>query len=171
MADLLISPDPSSPIRLRGHTLLCLQGFRGEGYSPEFVTNMAAIHQALTSDPNRQIEVIASPDAVCGACPHRQFSGCTLNGERSEEEMVEQDREVTRRLGLTEGDRLRWSDLLKRIRNSVSGEDLPSICGSCRWLPLGYCREGINRLREANASETIIGGSLSERIGQELSRM
>jgi hypothetical protein len=171
MADLLMPLGPSSPIQLRGHTLLCLQGFRGAGYSPDFVANMAAIHQALTTDANRQIEVIASPDAVCGACPHQQSSGCTLNGERSEDQMVEQDREVMRRLGLTAGDQLRWGDLLERIRNSVSGEDLPSICGSCRWLPLGYCREGINRLREANVSETICRGNWSEHTGQEPSRM
>ncbi|MGQ0667893.1 MAG: DUF1284 domain-containing protein [Nitrospiraceae bacterium] len=171
MADLHTSLDPYPPIRLRGHTLLCLQGFRGEGYSPEFVSNMAVIHQALTTDPNRQIEVIASPDAVCGACPHRQLSGCTLNGERSEEAMVEQDREVMRRLGLTAGDRLRWGDLLERIQNSVSGEDLPLICGGCRWLPLGYCREGINRLRETTDSETVVGGNRPERICQEPSRM
>lgn len=171
MAVLHTPPGPSSPIRLRGHTLLCLQGFRGEGYSPGFVENMAAIHRALTTDPDRQIEVIASPDAVCGACPHRQLSGCTLNGERSEEAMVVQDHEVMRRLGLMAGDRLRWGDLLERIRNSVGGEDLPSICGSCRWLPLGYCREGINRLRDANVSGTIGGGNRSERIGQEPPRM
>lgn len=149
MADPRQSHDPAPPIRLRGHTLLCLQGFRGEGYSPEFISNMAAIHQALTQDPDRQIEVIASPDAICAACPHRQSSECTLNGQRSEEEMVEQDLVVLRRLGLKAGDRLRWADLLERIRNSIGGDDLPAICGTCRWLPLGYCREGINRLRRA----------------------
>jgi len=147
MADLHVSYDPVPPIRVRGHTLLCLQGFRGEGYSPEFVENMASIHQALTTNPDRLIEVIASPDAICRACPHRQASGCTLNGERSEAEMVEQDRAVMLRLGLNVGDHLRWSELLERVRRAVSGKDLPSICGTCRWLPLGYCQEGINRLR------------------------
>ena len=146
MADPHQSHDPVPPIRLRGHTLLCLQGFRGEGYSPAFISNMAAIHQALIQDPDRRIEVIASPDAVCGACPHRQSSGCTLNGQRSEKEMVEQDQVVLQRLGLKAGDRLRWVDLLERIRNSIGGDELPAICGSCCWLPLGYCREGINRL-------------------------
>jgi hypothetical protein len=40
-----------------------------------------------------------------------------------------------------------WREILERIRRAVSGDDLPSICGNCRWLPLGYCREGIERLR------------------------
>jgi hypothetical protein len=61
--------------------------------------------------------------------------------------MVKQDQVVMQRLGLKPGDRLRWEEILIRIGRAVNGEDLPSICGSCRWLPLGYCREGINRLR------------------------
>ncbi len=148
MADpILMKDDPGTPVRLRAHTLLCLQGFRGEGYSPEFVENMAAIHRSLADRPETTVEVLDSPDAVCGACPHRHPIGCTLNGDRSEEEMRDQDHEVLRRLGLKVGDRLGWQDILTRIRIAVSGEDLPSICGSCRWLPLGYCREGLNCLR------------------------
>ena len=42
------SPSPyHDPIRVRAHTLLCLQGFRGEGYSAGFVENMAAIHSRV----------------------------------------------------------------------------------------------------------------------------
>ena len=39
-------------------------------------------------------------------------------------------------------------EVLDRIRASVKGSHLPGICGSCRWLPLGYCRDGIDQLRE-----------------------
>ncbi len=154
MADLVRNDDSSDMIRLRGHTLLCLQGFRGEGYSAEFIANMAVIHRMLADHPGVLVEVLASPDAVCMACPHRHPSGCTLNGERSEEEMIEQDHEVLRRLGLKVGERLRWQDILARIRTSVTGDDLPSICGSCRWLPLGYCREGINQLHHPGQDST-----------------
>jgi hypothetical protein len=155
MADLVRDDDSSASVRLRGHTLLCLQGFRGEGYSSEFIANMAAIHRTLTDHPEVLVEVLASPDAVCAACPHRHPSGCMLNGERSEEEMIEQDHEVLRRLRLKVGDRLRWYDILARIQTSVTGDDLPSICGGCRWLPLGYCLEGINRLHNSIQGTTV----------------
>lgn len=147
MTELSLLKDGSSPIRLRGHTLLCLQGFRGEGYSPGFVENMASVHRALTEHPETWVEVLASPDVVCGACPHQQTSGCTLNGDRSEEEMRDQDRVVLEKLGLEAGSQVRWREILERIRRSVGGDDLPSICGTCRWLPRGYCREGISQLR------------------------
>lgn len=148
MADLILHDDSSPLIRLRGHTLLCLQGFRGEGYSPAFVENMATIFRTFTDHPETWVEVLASPDVVCGACPHQQPSGCTLNGVRSEGEMQDQDRIVLKKLGLEVGSRVHWRDILERIRQSVCGDDLPSICGTCRWLPLGYCRVGMNRLHE-----------------------
>ena len=159
MTDLVTDDSSSALIRLRGHTLLCLQGFRGEGYSSEFTSNMAAISRTLTDHPEVLVKVLASPDGVCAACPHRHLSGCMLNGERSEEEMIEQDHEVLRRLGLKVGDRVCWYDILARIRTSVTGDDLPSICGGCRWLPLGYCREGINRL--LNPIQDTTGGQVS----------
>ncbi len=146
MTDFVIHNDLSPPIRLRGHTLLCLQGFRGKGYSPEFVENMSAIHRILTDHPETLVEVLDSPDVVCGACPHRHPIGCTLNGDRSEEELKDQDHVVLRRLGLQVGRRVRWQDVLDRIRASLRSDDLSAICGNCRWLPLGLCREGIERL-------------------------
>ncbi len=139
---------PLSPIRLRGHTLLCLQGFRGEGYSPGFTDNLASIHRDLNGTPDHPVELTEEPDAVCGACPHRAAAGCTLNGMGSEAGMQAQDRHVLKLLGLKAGSVVRWRDVLDRIRASVKGSDLPSICGQCRWLPLGYCKEGIDRLRQ-----------------------
>ncbi len=154
MADPVMDDDSSTLIRLRGHTLLCLQGFRGEGYSPAFITNMSAIHRTLADNPDSWVQVVASPDVVCGACPHQQVSGCTLKHARSEEEMHDQDRVVLEKLGLEVGDRVRWCDILERIRRSVGRDDLTSICGTCRWLPLGYCREGLHRLHATASPAT-----------------
>lgn len=145
------TPFKRSTLRLRGHTLLCLQGFRGEGYSPAFTDNLASIHRDLAENPDQHVEVVDSPDAVCGACPHKAPSGCAVDGEGAEEGMTRQDRHVLERLGLTVGHRLRWRDVLARIRRSLSGDDLPGICGACRWLPLGYCREGLERLRSQDS--------------------
>lgn len=152
--------DQDRPIRVRGHTLLCLQGFRGEGYSPGFVQNMASIHAELLKNPEAWIEVVEEPDAICAACPHRMPAGCGLHGDASEEGMQAQDGHVLRLLSLRPGDRLQWREVLERIRRSVTGASLPSICGQCRWLPLGYCRDGIDRLRssEVISIQSSVGG-------------
>jgi hypothetical protein len=135
------------PLTIRAHTLLCLQGFRGEGYSPDFIANMAEIHGRLGRHPEISVRVVAEPDALCAACPNLARSGCLLNGEGSEAEMQAQDREVMGRLSVSEGEVLPWGEILRRIAGRVDPEALSDICGSCRWLPLGYCREGIDRLK------------------------
>ena len=111
MNDLPVLNEQFSPIRIRAHSLLCLQGFRGEGYSPAFVDTMAAIHGTLAEHPEAVVELLTSPDALCAACPHRPTDGCTLNGEDSEQDMREQDGAVLTKLGLKAGDRVTWQDI------------------------------------------------------------
>ena len=136
------------PYQIRGHTLLCLQGFRGEGYSPAFVANMTKIHAALLGNPDQLVTPIASPDEICASCPHLN-GGCTLRGPQSEGEMIAQDRVVLQRLGLVENQAVTWRHVLQRISATTAGKDLSTICGACPWLPLGYCAEGIDRLKRA----------------------
>ena len=137
----------SGRLRIRGHTLLCLQGFRGEGYSPEFVENLSAIHRLLTTFPEKPVEVIQAPDDICIACPNLKGDGCHLNGAGSEEEMKKQDVDVMKRLGMTEGLIFPWREILARVSRNMEGNDLVDVCGGCRWLPLGYCKKGIEALK------------------------
>jgi len=133
-------------IQVRGHTLLCFQGFRGEGYSPAFVENMTRIQQDFSREPQMPVRVTDAPDQVCASCPNLSDGGCHLNGPGSEKEMAEQDRDVLRRLGLEKGQVYSWGEILHRIGQSLKPDDLDEICEGCRWLPLGYCKEGIRRL-------------------------
>jgi len=132
-------------VRLRGHNLLCIQGFVGKGYSPGFVANMTRVVAGLGDDA--EVTVVAEPDALCTACPHLAAGGCTLHGEGTEQGIVLQDRDVLARLGLAAGQTVTWGEIRRRIRASVAPADLPSICGRCPWLPLGHCAEGLRRLR------------------------
>jgi len=132
-------------VRIRAHNLLCIQGFVGKGYSPEFVANMAAVIDALRDET--EVTVVADPDVLCDACPNLAKSGCTLHGEGSERGIVRQDRDVMARLGIAEGETVAWGEIVERIAGSVEPDDLDGICGSCPWLPLGVCKAGIRKLR------------------------
>ncbi|MGH7274965.1 MAG: DUF1284 domain-containing protein [Nitrospiria bacterium] len=136
----------ADPVIIRGHTLLCLQGFRGEGYSPDFVDNMAAIHSRLQSEPRTPIRVTDTPDQFCWACPNLK-GGCTLRGPDFEQHIVFQDRQVLELLGLKAGQEVTWAEVLTRIGSRMQGDMLDGICGDCQWLALGYCKEGIEQLR------------------------
>ncbi len=171
-----LSRNQADPVIIRGHTLLCLQGFRGEGYSPDFIDNMAAIHARLQSNPETQVRVTDTPDYFCAACPNlkgsqsvnsggrsgkeesgsshalrasalAQNGGCTLRGPDFEQHIVSQDRQVLDLLGLRVGQETAWAEVLQRIGSRMRGEMLDGICGDCQWLSLGYCKEGIEQLR------------------------
>ncbi len=148
------SETQAHPVIIRGHTLLCLQGFRGEGYSPDFIDNMAAIHTRLQSHPETRIRVTDSPDHFCAACPNLK-EGCTLRGPDFEQHIVSQDRQVLDLLGLKAGQEVTWAEVLQRIGSRARGEMLDGICGDCQWLSLGYCQEGIERLRVSTNSSLI----------------
>jgi len=60
-------------VELRAHNLLCIQGFVGKGYSPEFVANMTRVIESLGDET--RVTVIAAPDALCSACPNLADSG------------------------------------------------------------------------------------------------
>jgi len=136
-------------MELRAHNLLCIHGFVGRGYSPEFVANMTRVIESLGNDA--PVTVTASPDVLCSACPNLTDAGCVLHGEGSEAGIVNQDRDVMGRLGIEEGALLAWGDVVVRIAASIAPDDLDSICGSCPWLPLGVCKSGISDLRNGKS--------------------
>ena len=137
----------AEPIALRAHNVLCLLGFRGEGYSPAFVRETRAVHEALARDPSLLVRVLASPDRLCSACPNLREGGCTLGGPLHEAHMRAQDEDVLSRLGLSAGEVAPWSDVLARVAARVRGTDLPAICTTCPWLHLGWCAQGVDGLR------------------------
>jgi hypothetical protein len=134
------------PIPLRAHSALCLLGYRGEGYSAAFVERMDEVSAAVSADPSQRVRLLASPDTLCAACPHLR-GGCTLSGPEHEAHMRAQDETVLRRLGLEAGVVLAWQDVRRKIRAAVRGADLPGICTTCPWLPLGWCAAGVDALR------------------------
>ncbi len=151
----------AGPVEIRGHTLLCLQGFRGEGYSPDFIDNMAAVLERLQAAPGTRVRVTVSPDQFCAHCPNLNRlspspsialggqgddGGCALRGPGFEREVAAQDRSVLDLLGLRAGEEVTWEEVLFRIGSRLRGDQLPDLCGDCQWLPLGTCREGIDRL-------------------------
>lgn len=133
-------------MKLRAHNLLCIQGFVGKGYDAAFVANMKGVVESL--EDATPVTVVAAPDTLCSACPHLQGGGCTLHGAGTEAAIVHQDRDVADRLGIADGETLRWGEIVARIARSVAPGDLASICGRCPWLPLGHCSDGLRRLRQ-----------------------
>ena len=132
------------PLMLRAHHVLCVQGFRGLGYSEAFVARMREIKNALEQD-SIAVAVGPGPDAICGACP--QLARRPACGSDSG---TERDGAVMAILGVEPGTVLPWREWLKRVAERVSPAVLAEICQDCSWFPLSYCTAGMMDLRQAH---------------------
>ena len=115
-------------LSLRGHHLICLHFFCGEGYSPDFAEHLRSI---LERAENRGIEVCSGADDVCRRCPHLFEEQCRYN-KQAEDDIREMDQMALELLGLSTGMAAEWSAI---------GEKLPLIfpawnaacCADCDW--------------------------------------
>ncbi|MBB6675202.1 DUF1284 domain-containing protein [Cohnella nanjingensis] len=135
-------------IRLRGHHLLCLLGYRGKGYSPDFCVNMTGIYETLRTSPGTIIELIDGPDDICRAYPADQVPHC------ENASVYRKDQEIAAQVGMALGERLAWSDICARVAANVQPDDIKHLCSDCIWEPYGVCKEGVAHIRS--------GGPLQE---------
>ncbi|MFI8684346.1 DUF1284 domain-containing protein [Rossellomorea sp. NPDC077527] len=133
---------------LRGHHLLCTHGFKGMGYSPEFVQKMAEIVEDIRNDNmDFPIQVVQAFDDACGACPHKGESACEKS-VASNDHVLALDSRVLNHLGVKHGEVYLKSELINATAQKVKPEDLDHLCKGCSWLEYGVCKEGIGALRE-----------------------
>jgi hypothetical protein len=136
-------------IRLRAHHLLCIHGFRGQGYSPLFVANMARLVDRLGGSPDTEVQIVTGADDVCAACPH--MSGGICN--RHDKLVADLDVSVRSRLGFDDGHRATWSEILQSIRDNIDPFRLEDVCEGCSWLDLDYCTNGLADVTGAQTAE------------------
>ena len=120
-------------------------GFRGLGYSESFVKNMIPIVDKDINTPDTKIEIVASGDSICSACPHQNDENC-LNGN-----VCNKDKADLSLININSGDIITSGEAYKKIAGNITVEDLNSkLCPNCNWRSLGYCSEGLHRLKEHN---------------------
>ncbi|HEX2950960.1 MAG TPA: DUF1284 domain-containing protein [Armatimonadota bacterium] len=122
-------------IRLRGHHLLCVFGFRGYGYDENFVTEMSRVVRQLCQ-PETRIEIVAGPDDLCAHCPNRQRERCASPENK-------RDAAVLAASGLTRGETASAEMVFATVMNKIRPAQLDELCTGCSWSSLGYCRQGL----------------------------
>ncbi len=132
---------PVAPVRLRGHHLLCLLGYRGMGYSKAFIRRMDRVHERLRQDTGAMVRLCEGPDELCRACPPSERSHCVSA------RVAQRDARVLARIDVPVGACLAWGDLSRRLAERVVPGDIARWCAGCPWEPLGLCAGGLERLR------------------------
>ena len=117
-------------ILLRGHHLVCLHFYNGEGYGPEFVDNLGVIRCRAEAD--EWIEVASGPDDICKLCLYLKAGKCLYTAD-ADTETTEMDQAAVGLLKITTGERVLWRNLKKNIPE-IFGIWSKKYCKGCDWL-------------------------------------
>jgi hypothetical protein len=116
-------------IKLRGHHLLCLQGFQGYGYSEDFVLNMADINEKRKSK-DCKITLSNNADDICSCCPNLNDNYC--ENKKQNEIIVKMDDEVLSKLDVKkEHDAIELFEEASLKFNTL--KSVENICNDCKW--------------------------------------
>ncbi|MGN0537315.1 MAG: DUF1284 domain-containing protein [Acutalibacteraceae bacterium] len=117
-----------SSFNLRPHHALCIQNFRGRGYSPEFTENMTSVIQIMEQN-NPQIMLVSETDILCSSCPHNQQGRC-----RSYSHVLELDKRFLQSCELHTETPITWQNLKTHAISILKNQHrFQKICHDCSW--------------------------------------
>ena len=127
--------------RIRGHHILCIEGFAGKGYSTEFIENMRSVILELKN--KKKVLLVNSPDDICKACPHLLDGRC-VNGKGGEDEVRKMDEDFYEKTHLVANNVYDYYEV-RRVAYEVftRKSDLEKICRLCSWKRI--CRWYLSR--------------------------
>ena len=115
-------------LTLRGHHLICLHFFSGEGYDARFIENLRDVLKRAESE---EIEVVSDDDDICAKCVYLKDHKC-MHDEKADEEIREMDETALKLLNLSAGQRVKWQAVKERIP-AVFNEWSNKYCNDCDW--------------------------------------
>lgn len=111
--------------KLRGHHLICLNFFRGEGYSEDYIRNIYAV------TGKEEIEIVRGGDDVCARCPYLKDKICS-NSDYTDEMIRHQDSEALRLLGFEPGMKVDWKMISEKLPGIIE-EWKAQFCAGCGY--------------------------------------
>jgi len=115
-------------LKLRGHHLICLHFFSGEGYDAIFIENLKNI---LKRAAIKEIEVCSGADDVCIKCPYLKDYKCQYD-EDADEEINEMDALALSLLEIEPQTKIKWQEIKGKIPE-IFPEWSKNYCDGCDW--------------------------------------
>jgi hypothetical protein len=119
----------STVIRLRGHHLICLHFFSGEGYSDDFKAALRALLKR--AEAGEAVEVATGADDLCHECPYLEKGRCVY-AEGADEEIRAMDDKALELLGMEPGAHVRWPEIREKLP-AVFRQWARFYCAGCTW--------------------------------------
>lgn len=121
-------------MKIRGHHLLCMQLFKGEGYNDKFTEGMKSVIQK-TRASGTEVEIITKADVICKNCPNCIGENQCRLGTK---DVDAKDKNVIEVLSL-QGKTYSYNELRELLRKKMDEATFDRICGTCRWYKAGLC--------------------------------
>ncbi|RJQ16656.1 MAG: DUF1284 domain-containing protein [Nitrospiraceae bacterium] len=115
-------------LRLRGHHLVCLHFFNGEGHDRVFTENLEDV---LKRVGNEDIEICRDTDDVCEKCRYRKDNKCEYD-THADEDIREMDNMALALLETETGAFTRWKDVKEKIPG-IFRQWYQKQCTVCDW--------------------------------------
>lgn len=121
-------------IKLRGHHLICLHFFQGEGYSKRFIVNLKGIIKNLERGNQLKgvkAKVVEGTDVVCEYCPHLKRNLCAYE-PGAEQKIQSLDSLALKLLEIKKGDAVFWEKIKTRLPK-ILPKWQEFACLDCDW--------------------------------------
>lgn len=116
-------------LKLRGHHLLCLQGFQGYGYDEDFVINMTNINN-LRKSSRTIISLTNESDDICNSCPNLKNDLC--ENKKQNHIIRKMDDEVLSKLDSNKDQNaIKLFEEVSLKFNTLNS--VKNICFGCKW--------------------------------------
>ncbi|MBI4656914.1 MAG: DUF1284 domain-containing protein [Elusimicrobia bacterium] len=120
-------------MKIRGHHILCMQGFQGKGYDKNFIANMSRLTREITLKPGAMLKVTDECDDICASCPYISNNACARTSVSSRETKC-MDLKVFRKLGIKKGAAYKAAALFDLVNEKIKTvSEAEKICGKCEW--------------------------------------
>jgi len=133
---------------LRGHHLVCLHFFNGEGYDQPFIDNL---RETLDRVKEHGLEVGAGGDDICRKCPFLEDDSCQYS-ENADAEIREMDMKALELLRLSAGSKAAWEAISRQIPG-IFPAWYGSYCIDCAWLRICGKNDFFNTVRPVNSKQ------------------
>jgi uncharacterized protein len=137
-------------LTLRGHHLICLVAFSGQGYSAAFARNFKKLQGVYLSKSRHRVKVITAADQACQKCPHLVGNQCVSPTDGPNKKIVALDKKALKLLGIKPGI-YKTGNIHSRLRQLKKGS-IEAFCKKCSWYSLTHCPAVIARWAKASYS-------------------
>jgi len=130
---------------LRGHHLICLHFFRGEGYNKSFIDNLKKIIDLAEKET---VTISIGADDVCRHCDYLKQGRCE-SSDNADKVIQKMDIKALALLGHSDGNKVNWAELKDEVR-SIFSDWYFQYCTECEWRKAcekdKYFKELLNQL-------------------------